>query len=89
MLESLGYTSTYGIMNATDFGIPQNRQRCFCVSILGNCVYEMPKSIGCNYVLKDFLDKGQIPESYYLTPHAIEYLEWNAKNNKEKGRGFG
>lgn len=89
VLESLGYTSTYGIMNATDFGIPQNRQRCFCVSILGNCVYEMPKSIGCNYVLKDFLDKGQIPESYYLTPHAIEYLEWNAKNNKEKGRGFG
>lgn len=84
VLDSLGYTSTYGILKATDFGVPQDRRRCFCVSVLGNEVYEMPKPMDSKYILKDYLDKGEIPESYYLTPHAIEYLEWNAKKTRNE-----
>lgn len=88
VLDSLGYTSTYAILNATDYGIPQSRKRCFCVSVLGNEIYEMPKPVGCKHMLKDFLD-DDVEDNYYLTPHAIEYLEWNAKKNKERGNGFG
>jgi DNA (cytosine-5)-methyltransferase 1 len=42
-LESLGYKNKWQVLNATDFGIPQNRARCFMVSILGDYYYDMPK----------------------------------------------
>jgi DNA (cytosine-5)-methyltransferase 1 len=44
-LESKGYSNYYKILNAKDYGMPQNRQRCFMVSILGNAYYEFPKPI--------------------------------------------
>ena len=34
-LRGLGYTNYYGVLNAKDFGLPQNRERIFVVSILG------------------------------------------------------
>ena len=43
-LDGLGYKSKYEILNAKDFGIPQNRARCFMVSWLGNYYYDFPTS---------------------------------------------
>ena len=34
-LEELGYTNYWQVLNAKDYGVPQNRERVFCVSILG------------------------------------------------------
>ena len=34
-MESLGYTNSYQILNAMDFGLPQHRERVFTVSMLG------------------------------------------------------
>ena len=42
-MENLGYTNYYQVLNAKDYGIPQNRERVFTVSILGNESYEFPK----------------------------------------------
>ena len=42
-LEQLGYTNYYQVLNAKDYGIPQNRERVFTISILGNEKYEFPK----------------------------------------------
>ena len=42
-MEQLGYTNYYQVLNAKDYGIPQNRERVFTVSILGNESYEFPK----------------------------------------------
>ena len=41
-LEDLGYTNCYRILNATEYGVPQNRERCFMVSILGSWHYDFP-----------------------------------------------
>lgn len=41
-LDTLGYTSKYEILNAKDYGIPQNRERCYMVSWLGNFFYMYP-----------------------------------------------
>ena len=41
-MESLGYTNYYQVLNAKDYGIPQNRERVFNISILGNEKYEFP-----------------------------------------------
>ena len=55
-MERLGYTNYYQVLNAKDYGIPQNRERIFTVSILGNEKYEFPnKQDEPN--LQNFLEK--------------------------------
>lgn len=54
-MEKLGYTNYYQVLNAKDYGIPQNRERVFTVSILGNDDYTFPNDkIHSN--LQDFLE---------------------------------
>ena len=42
-MENLGYTNHYQVMNAKDYGIPQNRERVFTISILGGNNYKFPR----------------------------------------------
>lgn len=72
-LESLGYTNYFSLLNAKDFGIPQNRKRCFMVSILGEYAYDFPLKLKLKYRLKHFLKK-QVPKRYYLTKKMIKYI---------------
>lgn len=86
-LDKLGYHSKWQVINATDFSIPQNRERCFMVSVLGNHYYEFPKVIGNKLKLKDVLEKN-VPERYYISEKIIEsYFKRNILNEK-KGNGF-
>ncbi len=73
-LDSLGYKSKWNLLNAKNFGIPQNRNRCFMVSILGDYYYEMPDGFALDYVLRDFLDYD-VDESYYISDEAVRTLE--------------
>lgn len=72
-LSNLGYTSYTEILNARDYYIPQNRKRCFCVSILGEYAYSFLDKIPLKYRLKDFLEKD-VDENYYLTEKMINYI---------------
>ena len=51
-MKQLGYTNYYQVLNAKDYGIPQNRERVFTVSILGNENYEFPKGNECDNSIK-------------------------------------
>ena len=55
-MEQLGYTNYYQVLNAKDYGIPQNRERVFTISILGNEKYEFPSKQD-EENLQDFLEK--------------------------------
>lgn len=70
-LHRMGYTNYFKILNAKDYAIPQNRERCFMVSILGNGSYAFPSKLKLRYRLKDFLDEG-IDEKYYLSEKMTE-----------------
>ena len=76
-LSSIGYTSTYEILNAKDYGIPQNRQRCFMVSILGNENYIFPVKQELKLKLKDLLD-DEVDEKYYLSNEQIKSIEFSS-----------
>lgn len=69
-LESLGYKSKWELLNAKDYGIPQNRNRCFIVSILGDYFYDFPKPIKLEHRLKDMLET-EVYEKYYLSDTAL------------------
>ncbi|MGN0960584.1 MAG: DNA cytosine methyltransferase, partial [Christensenellales bacterium] len=84
-LESLGYKNKWQVLNAKDFGVPQNRERCFMVSILGDYYYEMPKPIKLEKRLKDLLEYN-VDEKYYLSNKLLSKF-CNEKMFIEKGTG--
>lgn len=65
-LESLGYKNYWKVLNAKDFGIAQNRERVFVVSILGDEGYEFPNGFKLEKRLKDFLEDS-VENKYYLS----------------------
>lgn len=84
-LEEMGYQSYYKILNAKNYGIPQNRERCFMVSILGRYSYQFPKGIELKIKLKDVLE-DRVDEKYYLSQKIIE--TFTRRNEKENGFHF-
>lgn len=87
-LESLGYKNYVEILNSKNFGVPQNRERCFMVSVHGDYNYKMPFTMPLKYVLKDFLESN-VDEKYYLSDKMIDYMKGvNANNNFNRGEVF-
>ena len=86
-LEKFGYRNYYQVLNAKDYGIPQNRKRCYMVSILGDYYYEFPKPIKLELRVKDLLEK-EVPEKYYISKALVEFFMKNTIKQKEKGNGF-
>lgn len=78
-LEQLGYSNYVQLLNSKNYGIPQNRNRCFMVSILGKYHYTFPKKIPLKLKLKDMLE-DKVDEKYYLSQKAIDgFLAHNIK----------
>ena len=66
-LEGLGYTNYWKVLNAKNYGVPQNRERVFVVSILGKHEpYEFPKPIPLDKCIADILE-DEVDEKYYLS----------------------
>lgn len=81
-LESLGYSNYVKLLNAKNYGIPQNRNRCFMVSILGDYYYSFPKKQKLELKLKDMLEE-KVDEKYYLSQKAIDgFVARNVRYNE-------
>src|SRR5699024_10025955 len=73
-LETLGYTTYWEVLNAKDYGVPQNRERVFAVSVLGEHEpYVFPKPIKLEKRLKDVLE-DEVAERYYLDNERAQQL---------------
>lgn len=67
-LKAAGYNSYWQVLNAKDYGVPQNRERVFIVSIrrdVDTGLFEFPKPVPLQTRLKDILD-DEVDEKYYL-----------------------
>ena len=80
-LEELGYKNYWKDLIATDYGIPQTRNRCFMISILGDYNYTFPKPIPLKLKLKDMLEDN-VDEKYFLSDRMMEYI--TSKDDKYK-----
>ena len=72
-LESKGYHSDYYDMNASDYGIPQNRERCFCLSWLGDYTFRFPQKIPLRFNALQLLDE-KVDKKYFMTGERKEIL---------------
>ena len=78
-LECKGYRNYWKDLNAKNFGIPQNRNRTFMVSVLGDYTYEFPQEFPLELRLKDMLEDS-VDEKFYIS---------NEKVNKIVNSNFG
>ena len=87
-LDEAGYNNYWKVLNAKDYGIPQNRERVFIISIRKDIDkgYEFPKPFPLQLRLKDMLD-DEVDEKFYLTTTA-DYFIKHSFESEEKGNGF-
>lgn len=86
-LENKGYSNYYADLNSKNYGVAQNRNRCFMVSILGDYNYEFPNEIPLNYTIKDFLETS-VDKKFYLSERMIKGFQKHNVNHQQKGTGF-
>ena len=80
-LERMGYMNYVDTLNAKDFGVAQNRDRVFMVSVLGEYSYSFPRYVKLEKRLKDYLE-DEVDEKYYLSDKQLEQISnWNAQQN--------
>ena len=80
-LEKIGYSNYIDLLNAKNYGIPQNRNRCFMISILGDYNYTFPKPKKLNKKALDFID-FPIDEKYILSKKYLEKITFQEKGNE-------
>lgn len=78
LLESYGYANFAQVLNAKDYGVPQNRERIFLVSIRIDSEaapprYHFPKPFPLERCLADVLEE-HVDEKYYLSDKMLEYF---------------
>ncbi|MCR5146345.1 MAG: DNA cytosine methyltransferase [Clostridia bacterium] len=75
-IEDAGYNNYWRILNAKDYGVPQNRERVFVVSIrkdIDKCSFNFPDKKFLRIRLKDLLEDN-VDEKYYLSDKALGRL---------------
>lgn len=76
-MKKLGYLSHYSVLNAKDYGVPQNRERVFTVSIRLDLsdpwTFEFPEPIPLEKKLKDVLEK-EVDDKYYISSEQVDKL---------------
>lgn len=91
-LEDAGYHNYWKVLNAKDYGVPQNRERVFIVSIRKDIdvgwPFVFPEGFPLTFRLKDVLE-DIVDEKFYLSDKAISGLIAHKQRNAENGNGFG
>ena len=93
-LEKLGYANFAQVLNAKDYGVPQNRERIFLISIYmeglegldGSIRFNFPKPFPLERKLKDVLEEN-VDEKYYLSDKMLDYFK-RVNDDKSHGHDF-
>lgn len=88
-LEDLGYKNFYKVLNAKDYGIPQNRERVFMISIRDDAaLYQFPSEINLDTKLGDYLEPI-VDEKYYFSTKLIDcFTDMKDRNGLFRGLQF-
>lgn len=74
-LKELGYTTYWTILNSHDFGVPQVRERWYCVGFKKKIQFEFPKGTKKNTVLRDIIDFDNTDESLKLSEFELSRIQ--------------
>jgi DNA (cytosine-5)-methyltransferase 1 len=91
VLERLGYNPVCDIINAKNFGVPQNRERVYIVGLLSGTFGEFrwPDVGDDTRRLRHILEKGPVHAKYFLSVEYLDCLKRHRQRQEAKGHGFG
>lgn len=81
IFEELGYDVHFRILNSKDYGIPQNRERLYCVGFKTNTKFLFPAPIKLEYRMYDFLE-DYVDTKYFLREKGVKFV--TSHKNKQK-----
>ena len=80
-LSEQGYSNKWQVLNAKKYGIPQNRERVFCVSVLGDDTYQFPEPFELKKHIKDILETPIAQDTFYNEDY-LHNLHWFDNSGK-------
>lgn len=86
-LTGIGYVSYWQDLNAKDYGVAQNRNRCFMFSFIGEYNYRFPSPVPLTKRIRDYLEES-VDERFYVSDKALKGFMEHTKKQKEKGNSF-
>lgn len=82
VFNELGYKIQSEILNSKDFGIPQHRERIFCIGFKDHSVdFDFPRKIKLERTMQDFLE-DYTDSKYYLREKGIKFVTSSKNKNK-------
>jgi DNA (cytosine-5)-methyltransferase 1 len=87
-LEELGYKVFNKILNAKDFGVPQNRARIYIIGFKDDVSFTFPEGLQKKTKVGDILEK-KVEDKYTISDRLWAGHQRRKKEHKEKGNGFG
>jgi DNA (cytosine-5)-methyltransferase 1 len=88
ILSDMGYFVHAQVLNAKDFGVPQNRERIYIIAFLENVDFEFPQPLKNKVVLGDILEKN-VDAKYTISDKLWAGHQRRKQEHIEKGNGFG
>lgn len=86
--QALGYTNYWAVLNAKDYGVPQNRERVFMLSVRNDLnlpTYRFPEPIPLTKVVADELQED-VSKDYFLRPEGV--IKFLQRNSADQGDGI-
>lgn len=89
-MESMGYTNSYKILNSKNYGMAQNRDRVFAVSVLNGEKFDFPQEKELEFNLSHYIDRTVKPDDYQLSENELSlFYMWGehllCKTNNSEG----
>lgn len=81
IFEELGYDVHFKVLNSKDYGIPQHRERLFCVGFRKKTKFVFPAPLPLEYIMYDFLE-DYIDTKYFLREKGVKFV--TSHKNREK-----
>ncbi len=87
--EDLNYKIHFKVLNAVDFGLPQNRKRLFIIGFKHDVSFKFPSGNVKKNSIKTILEKDTVEIKYYLSQQYLNTLKKHKERHRSKGNGFG
>ena len=81
IFKELGYDIHFRVLNSKDYGIPQNRERLYCLGFKSKTEFKFPAPIELEYIMYDFLE-DYVYTKYFLREKGVKFV--TSHKNREK-----